>query len=63
MQELKLKASTLYYQERYWISECTTLKHAVPGKRVIKLMFITGNNVVSFNHADVFKVTGVLVNV
>ena len=40
-------------------SECTTLKHAVPGKRVLNVLFLV---TVTFNQADALKLTGLLVH-
>ena len=40
-------------------SECTTLKHVVPGKHVLNVLFLV---TLTFNQADVLKLTGLLVH-
>ena len=40
-------------------SKCATLKHTVPGKRVLNVLFQV---TVTFNHANVLKLTGVFVH-
>ena len=40
-------------------SECATLKHVLPSKRVINVLLLV---TVTFNHEDVLKLTGTLVH-
>ena len=40
-------------------SECTTLKHVVPGKHVLNVLFLV---TLTFNQADALKLTGLLVH-
>ena len=51
----------MYYATKSIIasSECTTLKHAVPGKCVLNVLFLVK---VTFNQADALKLTQSMVH-